>query len=92
MKTVERGAALLDERLPGWDAEIDVENLNMSNACDCVFGQLFGSYDKGLRVLVMDQGTSKTFGFFVWPTSRWSSLSFAWRNLIRERRAARAES
>src|SRR5712672_2645116 len=39
-KRVLRGARLLDEKLPGWFVEIDVENLNLGSACNCVLGQL----------------------------------------------------
>jgi hypothetical protein len=37
---VERGAALLDERLPGWAKQIDLTILDLSSGCDCVLGQL----------------------------------------------------
>jgi hypothetical protein len=37
---VKRGADLLDEKLPGWFIEIDLYKLELSNACQCVLGQL----------------------------------------------------
>jgi hypothetical protein len=87
MKTVENGAALLDERLPGWANEIDAEELDLERSCNCVLGQLFGSYDKGRRVLGLSHSEAKRFGFFRWPTSRWGSLNFEWRWLIRDRQS-----
>jgi len=88
MKTVARGVELLDERLPGWDEEITVENLNLSNCRECVLGQLFGEYDKGLRVLGLSSKDAKSLGFYRWPgPSRWESLSKAWRDIVRSRRA-----
>lgn len=35
------GAALLDERRPGWWERTDVVRLNMSDACNCMLGQEF---------------------------------------------------
>lgn len=39
-KRVKRGAALLDQKLPGWFVEIDLEKLNLASDCQCVLGQL----------------------------------------------------
>jgi hypothetical protein len=35
-----RGAAWLDENVPGWRAQIDVDILNMNNYIYCIIGQL----------------------------------------------------
>lgn len=37
---VARGAELLDEKLPGWADQIDLDSLNMAVSCNCVLGQL----------------------------------------------------
>lgn len=37
---VARGAALLDERVPGWRANIDTDRLDMTDGSQCVLGQL----------------------------------------------------
>jgi hypothetical protein len=37
---VAKGAALLDEREPGWWRDIDVDRLDLSSPCRCVLGQL----------------------------------------------------
>lgn len=36
-----RGAALLDERLPGWHEKIDLDDLELNDITRCVLGQLF---------------------------------------------------
>ena len=87
MKTVARGVALLDERLPGWDEEIDVDNLKLSDSCGCVLGQLFGHYDKGRRVLGLSDDDAKHLGFYKYGATRWERLSGAWCDVIRRRRA-----
>lgn len=40
---VQRGAALLDEKLPGWADQIDLDMLKMDDACHCVLGQIGGN-------------------------------------------------
>ena len=41
-EAVARGAALLDEKVPGWWKVIDLEKLRMQNCTNCMLGQLFG--------------------------------------------------
>ena len=85
MKTVDAGVALLDERLPGWHKEIDADNLNLSDCNECVLGQLFGNYVKGLGVLGLYYGDSLKFGFRSGPPSQWWDLSQTWREIVRGR-------
>jgi hypothetical protein len=42
---VARGAALLDEREPGWWQRIDLSKLDLASTCRCVLGQLFSIAD-----------------------------------------------
>lgn len=35
-----RGAALLDEEYPGWEAMIDLRKLDLNGECECVLGQI----------------------------------------------------
>lgn len=77
-----RGAALLDERLPGWRAEIDVDRLDLGNTCNCVLGELFGSYDRGLKMLGLYDSQAGALGFFKRGRQTWSSLTAGWRALI----------
>lgn len=46
---VDKGVALLDERVPGWRSRIDREKLNMLHLSDCVLGQLFGGFKEGMQ-------------------------------------------
>ncbi|GAA4626729.1 hypothetical protein GCM10023196_036150 [Actinoallomurus vinaceus] len=36
---VAKGAALLDEKLPGWHDRIDLDQLRLSSPCNCILGQ-----------------------------------------------------
>lgn len=92
---VAAGAAYLDQHQPGWDAQIDLDRLNISSACDCVLGQLYGQY---LRAPLFDNAESGSdcvdraapLGFaFHYPDERRSraALTAAWHELIETRRA-----
>lgn len=48
-----RGAALLDERVPGWASLVDTDALNLASPYACVLGQVFDPDDgvnHGFRV------------------------------------------
>ncbi len=44
---VARGAAFLDEKMPGWDQRIDLDKLDLAAPCRCVLGQLATDLDEG---------------------------------------------
>lgn len=48
---IRKGAALLDEREPGWRDRIAPADLELINCEQCVLGQVFGHYDHGLETL-----------------------------------------
>ncbi len=52
---VARGAALLDERRPGWAVEIDTGHLEMDCPNFCILGQIYGRFDTGCEALSIDQ-------------------------------------
>jgi hypothetical protein len=43
-ENVARGAALLDQKIPGWEHQINVASLDIGSCNDCIIGQLFGGY------------------------------------------------
>jgi hypothetical protein len=54
---VARGDALLDEHKPGWAERIDLGRLDVSDAYDCVLGQVFppaGGYADGYYTALDD--------------------------------------
>lgn len=65
-KNVLRGIQLLDKKVPDWRQRIDKETLDLADGCNCVLGQLFGSYTKGtfeLDIFGPNYGFN-TFGYF----------------------------
>lgn len=57
---VEKGIACLNEEVPGWYNMIDLDQFNIGESCNCVLGQLFGSYPKGIRVLQLSDKIGNT--------------------------------
>lgn len=56
-----RGAALLDDRDPGWAARVDPGALHLGDGAACVLGQLWGDYRHGLgRARVIDLSSAPT--------------------------------
>lgn len=96
---VARGAALLDEKRPGWAAEIDLTVLDLSNSCRCVLGQIYtpaspletSGFIAGLDLLGLDGDEDVEHGFNVEPApgetlaSLWAELDELWIAEIRRR-------
>lgn len=79
--------ARLDVCAADWPDRVDVDTLNMSSHHDCVLGQVFGDYDRGLYAL---------YGGSYWPfETNVSARAFAagfprrlWFAELRDRRRA----
>lgn len=55
------GAALLDERLPGWADKVNLDTLEMWSPSSCVLAQAYGSFTGAVDVfgLVYEQDTDR---------------------------------
>lgn len=51
LKTVKQAALFLDGVLPYWFKVIDCNSLNMQTDNTCILGKLFGSYERGVKIL-----------------------------------------
>lgn len=91
LENVERGAALLDLRCPGWEDGIELDTLDVGLSGECVLGQLYGDYGAGLTAIGLAGTTDerRAHGFTVRLGSFDTApeLTDAWRRLIEERRA-----
>jgi hypothetical protein len=86
---VKRGAALLDEKRPGWAREIALDRLAMNSCFNCVLGQVYGSYFAGLDALQVAVGYGSEGGFDRDPDEPYrqthAALADLWRDEIRAR-------
>ncbi|MFJ2650896.1 hypothetical protein ACIO1C_29775 [Streptomyces sp. NPDC087420] len=60
---VAKGAALLDEKRPGWEREVDLDVLDIANGAVCVTAQLSGRSDfrTGMKQLDLTSGDDGTY-------------------------------
>lgn len=87
MARVQKGAALLDEKRPGWEKEIDIGILDIMDGRWCVLGQLYGYYTIGATVMGIGYGNQE-YGFArPTPLADLPTLTNAWRALIATRLA-----
>lgn len=89
----ERGAALLDERRPGWWQGIDLGRLDIGSTCNCVVGQVyaaggFGAFTRALYALGVGGWDQDEEHGFDAECSEYAELTAAWRDLVLSRRAA----
>lgn len=85
---VAAGAEWLDEYSPGWVARIDLSSLDTADPCNCVLGQIYGSYfesPRRARILWEDDYIADERGFNG-PEEDMRPLTAAWVELIEERR------
>lgn len=95
----ERGAAFLDEILPGWHEKIDVQQLALSDNRCCVLAQLaddlpgppeFSSYRPYFNAkekLGLSDTDCAKLGFYVWPRQSFARLTSSWKLIIEGRRS-----
>jgi hypothetical protein len=83
------GAALLDDRHPGWAGKIDLDLFAISSIHRCVLGQLYGgSFADGTAALDLSTHEMCAHGFdvLVGEGDRYPALQRAWVAAIEARR------
>lgn len=73
-----QAALKLDELYPGWENQIDLDQLDMMDPSCCILGQLYGDWEQGQHALV-DEG-------FPWVGGIFSTYKEQWTNEIQRRR------
>lgn len=95
---IEAGASLLDEKIPDWVAMQDLEDLDLSDTCNCVVGQsqpdkayidtLMELFDVSDDQVALDK--SMEYGFCIpdgYDYKEYPQLTQEWIAFIEERRA-----
>jgi hypothetical protein len=93
---VARGAAMLDERVPGWFTRVPPARLDLASCSRCVLGHLYEDYGRGMFELWpddYDSDVAAAHGFTVRgdlasQALSWPVLTDAWREEIAKRRLA----
>lgn len=98
-REVAAGAEWLDENFPGWEREIDLGTLNITDCQECICGQslrkvaakagAWSGYDyaKVLNSSIGENGIkwARSHGFSLSIDGDWHELESLWRDLIKER-------
>jgi hypothetical protein len=96
---VAKGAALLDDKRPGWADRIDLASLDMGCCSQCVLGQVFGSFfwaASGFWPIHDLKQRAEEHGFdlntadadsVAAAEEEWTILRNAWVGIIQERRS-----
>ena len=90
---VARGVVLLDEHHPDWDEKINLDVFDVWSYKNCIVGQLYDGFWKGLTQLGVANTLTATEAYgFDQRLNRgsYSSLTTAWRRVIEARRVAPA--
>ncbi len=101
-KEIANGIALLDEKRPGWEKDVDPRVLDMRlssmhSGCGCVLAQVYGHVDYGMRALGLRGSCcgyeASQHGFCVslredFGDSSYARLTDEWRAAITAKRAA----
>jgi len=81
-----RGAEFMDRVRPGWFNEIRLDDLEMLSLKDCILGQIYGSYSRGLLTVGLNSlWMPVRYGFALVLVFSWR-LTRAWRREIEQRR------
>ena len=93
---IKLGVCILDRKFPDWHWRVNLRELGMQYECNCVLGQLCGSYEEGKNKLKIDDQQAYELGLLSWwqrgyDWSKWlpfvgSRLTSAWRKVILDKR------
>ena len=81
---IARGAALLDKAqgTTEWYKLINLDEFDMILVSTCVLGQLYGSYDAGVKALGITHEQAVEWGFALSKPGAYPALTRAWQNYI----------
>ena len=84
-RAAERGINFLDKVYghKDWVNRIDANKLDIASDCNCIIGQLSGSYNRNVHIL--DSSSATVFCFFESTQVSFPALTTAWRKQIRAR-------
>lgn len=90
---VAKGVALLDQKRPGWERQIDLEDLDIQSPHSCVTAQLSGVswWRTGMKQLDLDMESYTDHGFRVDDDREgedYPVLNSLWRDVVTERLTA----
>jgi hypothetical protein len=87
-KRIGRGVALLDEAKQDWRDAIHLRMLDVQLRTQCVLGQVFGHYNRGLNELGLGHDREGApFGFYakdLFDDDEWKALQDGWKRELQK--------
>jgi len=82
-RRVAAGAALLDEKVPGWRGKIDLETLNIADGHSCALAQVSGStFNDGLAKYHIAGAPQYGFSIYDRDEVSYAALNEAWARAL----------
>lgn len=79
---IDKGIALLDERVPTWCTKMQLDHLDLKSPDSCVLGQVYGSFGQGWDALGFD--FPGEYGFDADDGMSYDGLTRRWKQRIRK--------
>jgi hypothetical protein len=87
-RKIGRGTARLTEHMPEWKEKLVPDLIEMKSGYPsqkgmaCVLGQLFGSYELGLRALGIHRSKAHEYGFDAPPVLHWRTFVYGGSKVV----------
>jgi hypothetical protein len=83
-----RGAAFMDEAVPGWFERVDYSTIDLRSWQRCILGQVYGHFEGGCDALGLTYERTKKLGFWTRPFHNRMLLELYWAKEVQARQHA----
>ena len=89
-EAIDRGIALLDQKIPEWCHKMQLDHLDMADGKSCVLGQLFEApenetgFGQGCSELAITSQDCRALGFTLHVQAEYCLLTRRWKQRIRQ--------
>jgi hypothetical protein len=70
-RRIARGVKLLDDKMPNWRSKINRKKFLIAEGHDCILGQLYGHFTRGMSKLNMALSQAVDYGFGIIVAGTW---------------------
>lgn len=67
IEAVDEGMEFLNDEVPFWQDDVDIQTLDMATWNECLLGQMYGNFGLGLEALGIDEDEAQAMGFISPP-------------------------
>lgn len=81
-ETTKLAALFLDSVEPGWFERINIEILRIQSPCNCIMGQLYGSWNSLRSTVLTNMSSALFFATLIGDTNQWKHEILARRKKV----------